>query len=87
MNDHIPTCAELNRRPCWNGFIERGSLLHQWSGWPGAHCLVCFCEDPCEICLADNCMCHCHNDLWDALEKYSANDAALSIGTDPFEDL
>lgn len=26
---------------------------HHWSGWPGAHCLDCGCEDPIEVALAD----------------------------------
>ncbi len=26
---------------------------HHWSGWPGAYCLKCLCEDPFEIALAD----------------------------------
>lgn len=27
---------------------------HHWSGWPGAFCLDCGCEDPYEIGLAGN---------------------------------
>lgn len=26
---------------------------HRWSGWPGAWCLDCGCEDPREVALAD----------------------------------
>lgn len=26
---------------------------HHWSGWPGAYCLKCHCEDPMEIALTD----------------------------------
>jgi len=26
---------------------------HRWSGWPGAWCLDCGCEDPREIALAE----------------------------------
>jgi hypothetical protein len=26
---------------------------HRWSGWPGAYCLDCGCENPIEIALAD----------------------------------
>lgn len=26
---------------------------HWWSGWPGAYCTKCGCEDPMEIALAD----------------------------------
>lgn len=25
---------------------------HRWSGWPGAFCVDCYCEDPAEACLA-----------------------------------
>ena len=27
---------------------------HHWTGWPGAICFHCGCEDPMEIALADN---------------------------------
>jgi hypothetical protein len=27
---------------------------HRWSGWPGAWCLDCGCDDPNELALADN---------------------------------
>lgn len=26
---------------------------HRWSGWPGAWCLDCGCDDPYEVALAD----------------------------------
>jgi hypothetical protein len=26
---------------------------HRWSGWPGAWCLDCGCDDPRELALAD----------------------------------
>lgn len=26
---------------------------HHWSGWPGAFCLKCGSEDPCEVALAN----------------------------------
>ncbi len=35
--------------------------LHRWSGWPGAFCLRCFCEDPVELALADG----AHEDVID----------------------
>jgi hypothetical protein len=72
MTDHIPGCAQLNRRPCFNRVALEGISEHQWSGWPGAHCLVCYAEDPDEICLADSCRCPCHDDLWTALERMQA---------------
>ena len=28
-------------------------MSHRWSGWPGAWCLDCGCEDPHEVALAD----------------------------------
>jgi hypothetical protein len=27
---------------------------HKWSGWPGAYCMKCGCEDPFELALCDN---------------------------------
>ena len=27
---------------------------HRWSGWPGAYCLYCGCEDPAEYCIANH---------------------------------
>jgi hypothetical protein len=32
--------------------------------------MKCFVEDPNEICLADNCQCPCHDELWDSYSKY-----------------
>lgn len=26
---------------------------HRWSGWPGAWCLDCGCDDPVEVALAE----------------------------------
>lgn len=28
-------------------------MKHRWSGWPGAYCLDCGCEDPFEATLAE----------------------------------
>lgn len=28
--------------------------MHRWSGWPGAWCLDCGCDDPYEVALGDN---------------------------------
>lgn len=28
-------------------------MMHRWSGWPGAWCLDCGCDDPQELALAD----------------------------------
>ena len=30
------------------------NIVHRWSGWPGAWCLDCGCDDPYETALADN---------------------------------
>lgn len=27
---------------------------HRWSGWPGAVCLVCGCEDQREVCVSEH---------------------------------
>lgn len=27
---------------------------HWWSGWPGAYCMKCFCEDYMEIAIGNN---------------------------------
>ena len=40
---------------------------HKWSGWPGAHCLLCGSEDPTEIALADGWYDPC-TDWWDTEE-------------------
>lgn len=29
-------------------------MNHRWSGWPGAYCLDCGCEDPIELALTDD---------------------------------
>lgn len=35
--------------------MKRGlSIVHRWSGWPGAWCLDCGCDDPYEIAIGDN---------------------------------
>ena len=34
--------------------MARDENGHRWSGWPGAYCHYCMCEDPDEIALADN---------------------------------
>jgi len=46
-----------------------GSGNHWWSGWPGAYCMKCHQEDPRELCLADSCKCHCHDEVWELLEQ------------------
>lgn len=32
---------------------EENMVEHRWSGWPGAWCLDCGCDDPREIALAE----------------------------------
>lgn len=35
--------------------MKQGSnIVHRWSGWPGAWCLDCGCDDPYEIAIGDN---------------------------------
>ena len=38
--------------PSNNEVIEKGSLDHRWSGWPGAWCLDCGVSNPAELELA-----------------------------------
>ena len=30
------------------------NIVHRWSGWPGAWCLDCGCEDPYEVALGND---------------------------------
>lgn len=64
--NHLETCAvgQATDSPC----------QHQWSGWPGAVCLICGAEDPLEICLA-GCECVCHDEFW---FSYNAEMSKLS---------
>lgn len=73
MTDHIPTCAQLEIRPCFNGLIDHGSTDHRWSGWPGAYCLTCHAEDKNEVCLALSCECPCHAEFWESFARDVAN--------------
>jgi hypothetical protein len=52
-----------------NNFVLNGTIEHQWSGWPGAYCLICHMEDKLEVCVALNCACPCHDDLWKGLDE------------------
>jgi hypothetical protein len=40
---------------------------HKWSGWPGAHCILCGAGDALEYALADGWYNPC-NDSWDTEE-------------------
>lgn len=40
----------------------------QWTGWPGASCMVCGREDVSELCIAD-CQCPCHEAFWRGFEE------------------
>lgn len=64
MMIHIPTCHVAHARPCPAQFSLHGEPVgdHWWSGWPGAWCAKCGTDDPAELCLADRCVCPCHED-------------------------
>jgi len=51
MNEH----EKQQMRECLNAINAqlKGRKVgkHRWSGWPGAWCLDCGCEDPSEICI------------------------------------
>lgn len=63
MINHIPTCHILEDTVCTANISLYGepSNTHFWSGFPGAICIKCHQEDKRELCLADNCLCQCHN--------------------------
>jgi hypothetical protein len=72
MNEikHIPTCYV--GQPCYQ---PKADYVHRWSGWPGAYCLICFSDDPDELCLGDSCKCPCHQPMWDDYNKIMAEEA------------
>lgn len=43
-------------------------MKHWWSGWPGAYCLHCFCEDPFEIAIGNSDY-DPYNKTWKSEEK------------------
>ena len=50
MSDPVRTVASEVREASSAGTPK---TPHRWSGWPGAWCLDCGCEDPVEIAVAD----------------------------------
>ena len=72
MIDHIPSCAQLEKRPCPAKFSLQSEAPedHWWSGWPGAYCLKCGAEDKNEVCIARGCECPCHEEFWAGYEQY-----------------
>jgi len=69
-DEHLPECAQPEKRPCPAGQSLHGESVdeHWWSGWPGAYCMKCGAEDKDEICLAE-CACPCHAQFWEEYEK------------------
>lgn len=52
-----------------------GEYQHQWSGWPGAYCMKCGCDDPMEFAIANG-----HYDPYD--EKWLSDEGqALYTGS------
>lgn len=61
---HLETCGSGDwiKNLCSSGRSLQGESpeAHAWSGWPGAYCQKCGRDDPQEACLAENCLCACH---------------------------
>lgn len=63
--DHTSECAQREWRCCTTG----DGRSHRWSGWPGAYCQDCGCEDKNEVCLGLDCGCPCHDQFWEDYAK------------------
>lgn len=49
---HVADCTVPTHDPkCPRPHELSDGTHHWWSGWPGAFCLGCFCEDPLEYCI------------------------------------
>ena len=49
---HVPNCPVLSHDPlCPSPHALSDGVHHWWSGWPGAWCMGCGCDDPQEICV------------------------------------
>jgi hypothetical protein len=55
---------------CEVGKIKPSDHIHNWSGWPGAYCIICGIDDADELCLADSCKCPCHEEFWNQYNKF-----------------
>lgn len=73
---HDEGCAQREKIlcPANKSLHSEAPHEHWWSGWPGAYCMKCGSEDKDEICLADNCKCHCHDDFWESVATMQSND-------------
>lgn len=82
INNHIETCAQLEKEPCISLISLHGEPIgqHFFSGWPGAYCLKCLEEDKDEICISTVCECPCHDSFW-AEFKQQFNDREPSPTT------
>ena len=70
--DHdLDDCAMFHAE-CSRQYQE---CAHNWSGWPGAVCLICGVEDVREMCLANPCRCICHNEFWAAYNGQAGAEA------------
>ena len=72
---HIPSCAQLEKRPCQAGISLHGEKEHEhwWTGWPGAMCMKCGDEDKDEVCIG-GCECPCHDAFWKEYEESMRNE-------------
>ena len=74
MKTHSKECSQP-QKPCTANKTIHGekSDEHWWSGWPGAFCMKCGDDDKMELCLADVCECHCHDEFYKELDDYMDN--------------
>ena len=64
--NHSPACFQMASVPCSSSVSLSGEEYseHAWSGYPNATCLKCGVRDSDELCLDNECKCHCHDGFW-----------------------
>ncbi len=69
MPEHIESCTvgKVEGKP-----DHTDGTQHNFSGWPGAYCLLCGSPDANEICLG-GCECPCHDQFWWEYGEYERN--------------
>ena len=78
MSRHIESCHQ-HILPCSR--TEDGK--HDWNmGWPGNFCKACGIDDPGELCLADDCRCPCHDEIWRQYWLLGCPDGCLAVKED-----
>lgn len=64
---HLPDCVVGKARKCPSPNSLHGEAVgeHWWSGWPGAYCMKCGDWDAQETCFGHECVCACHEGIFD----------------------